>query len=82
MDTATANFGLVNQRQALNFLAAFEATQFKLQDSSVWRNCAPAMCDAYTFSDGAIDGYVAFGWPTGGDKWVIKSLKFNNRGKR
>lgn len=83
MDTATADFRLMNQRQALIFLAGFEEAQFKLQDSSLWRNNAPAMCDAYTFSDGAIDGYVSFGWPRNGDnRWVIKSLKFNNRGKR
>jgi hypothetical protein len=82
METATSEFSLVTQGQALCFLAAFTVDQYKLQDSVPWRNCPPSTCDAYTFFDGSIDGYLSFGRPPDGDRWVVKSLKLNRRQRR
>lgn len=76
LKTARTDFQLANHKQILLFLVQFTFDQFAFRGSKPWELRPGSVCDAYTFTDGAVYGYLSFGIPKGGPgKWVIKSLK-------
>lgn len=83
VETARSDFNLGTQERILGFIGNGGIESPCLSNSNLWNNNPnpdqPIMVDSYDFFSGVTYGYLAFFYQPETKKWIIKSLKKNNK---
>jgi len=82
LKTAPSDFGLVTEKEILDFIGNGGLEKPEFANSEVWKNNPDPKqkiwVDSYNFYSGQDYGYLAFMKASTG-KWIVKSLKKNER---
>lgn len=83
METARSDFGLVQEKRVLEFIAEDGLENPTFVRSAPWENnpdkSNPVLVDSYDFYSGLRFGYLAFMRNPKTNNWLIKSFKKNTK---
>lgn len=75
--SASRDFNIKTKRSLIEFIAYGGLEDLRFINTSPYRislEVPPPMCDAYTFSSGFTEGYLAFFFSETNQRWIIKSF--------